>query len=170
MPPSLHRRGLSNRSLRASISFSGKICVMSGVVSMTVFDQPQVSAVSRPSTPPVLKDQVLPYISGGEAPAASYNCNNGDNGVPDGAHSHAKTEAFVPGLLPPHADHIRAAVRAVQLHELLRVVGRDGEHIGIALAHKAQPRRIRGLDDDPCVGDAVWRTAWCRYRSARHRG
>ena len=40
-------------------------------------------------------------------------------------------------------------MRAVQLHELLRVVGRDGEHIGIALAHKAQPRRIGVTDDDP---------------------
>ena len=50
-------------------------------------------------------------------------------------------------------------MRAVQLHELLRVVGRDGEHIGIALAHKAQPRRIGVADDDP---------VWVMQHGAQH--
>ena len=40
-------------------------------------------------------------------------------------------------------------MRAVELHKLLRVLGRDGQHIRIVLAHKAQPRRIGVTDDDP---------------------
>ena len=115
-------------------------------VQLAVFDQTEdlggIAAVHAAG----LEDQVFAvHIGQGKHLRLVVQCNNGDNGVRTGALP-CKTEAFVRAC---HlADHIRAAVRAVQLHELLRVVGRDGEHIGIALAHKAQTGGIRIAQDN----------------------
>lgn len=103
--------------------------------------------MSQPSTPPALEREVFAvHIRQRKRLRLVIQRNDSDNRIRSGALPR-ETEAVVRAC--HFADHIRAAVRAVELHKLLRVLGRDGQHIRIVLAHKAQPRRIGVTDDDP---------------------
>ena len=122
--------------------------------------------MSQPSTPAGLEREVLAVISGsGSVCGLSYSATIETiafgRAHSTGAEAVVRTRRF--------ADHIRAAVRLL-VHKLLRVLGRDGQHIRIVLAHKAPPRRIGVTDDDPVRSDAAGAQHGADARWARHRG